>query len=255
MTLRRTLLTLTLLIMTTAACAESTQNLPDPVQAIQERGVQIVGEFEAPGGLTGYAGIMGRKPVAIYVTENGQYAIVGSMLDASGEPVNRDTLQEMVVEPMSKRIWSQLENSNWVADGDTDAPRTVYVFSDANCPYCHVFWKRARPWVKSGKVQLRHILVGVISETSDNKAATILTAGNPKHAYTKNEQKFAEGGIEPTEDIPKKVHKKLVSNMRLMRKLGIRGTPGIVYRDDQGHVQIWSGAPPKQAMSKVLGER
>lgn len=253
MTIRRFLLTLALLVMTTTAGAEPQQALPAPIQALQARGVQIVGTFQAPGGLTGYAGVMGRQPLSIYLTENGQYAIIGPMINAEGEFVDQDTLQQMVIEPMSERIWAQLQHSTWVPEGAANAPRIVYVFSDPNCPYCHLFWKRAQPWVDSGKVQLRRVLVGVISRTSANKAAAILTADNPAQAFVKNQKQFREGGITPLEDIPAEIHSKLISNLQLMRQLGLRGTPGIVYRDNAGHVQFWRGVPPKQAMTKVLG--
>lgn len=239
----------------TGTGAETTQAVPAPIQALKQRGLKIVGTFEAPGGLTGYAGVSRHRPIAIYVTEDGQYAIVGSLINAQGQLVNRDTLRQLVAEPMSKQAWAQLQDSTWVPDGDADAPRTVYVFSDANCPYCHMFWKRAQPWVESGKVQLRHILVGVIGKTSDNKAASILGAENPEQAYIKNQQHFREGGIKPMEDIPAEIRKKLAANFQLMRKLGLRGTPAIIYRDEQGHVQFVRGVPPKQAMEKILGPR
>ncbi len=48
---------------------------------------------------------------------------------------------------MSAKMWAKLEASAWVRDGKADAPRVVYTFSDANCPYCHNFWEAARPWV------------------------------------------------------------------------------------------------------------
>src|ERR1700754_2175348 len=74
---------------------------------------------------------------------------------------------------------TQLEHAHWVLDGSAKAPRTVYVFTDPNCPYCNKFWGDARPWVDSGKVQLRHIMVAVIAPTSAGKAATPLTDRDP----------------------------------------------------------------------------
>ena len=47
-----------------------------------------------------------------------------------------------------------------------DAPGTVYVFTDPNCPYCSKFWADARPWVDSGAVVLRHVMVGILTPTS-----------------------------------------------------------------------------------------
>lgn len=51
--------------------------------------------------------------------------------------------------------------------------------SDPNCPYCYKFWQAARPWVESGKVQLRHIQVGVIREESRGQVATLLNSKDP----------------------------------------------------------------------------
>ncbi len=51
-------------------------------------------------------------------------------------------------------------------DGKDNAPKIIYMFSDPNCPYCNRFWQLARPWVDSGKVQIRHIMVGILSHDS-----------------------------------------------------------------------------------------
>lgn len=64
----------------------------------------------------------------------------------------------------------------WILDGKKEAPVIVYVFADPFCPYCKQFWQKARPWVDSGKVQLRTILVGVIKPESPATAAAILAA-------------------------------------------------------------------------------
>lgn len=84
---------------------------------------------------------------------------------------------------MGDQVWAQLESATWVLDGKADAPRIVYTFSDANCPYCNHFWEAARPWVNSGKVQLRHLLVGIIREDSPAKAAAILGASDVDSCY------------------------------------------------------------------------
>ncbi len=55
-----------------------------------------------------------------------------------------------------------MEKASWILDGKKDAPVVLYVFADPFCPYCKQFWQQARPWVESGKVQLRTLLVGVI---------------------------------------------------------------------------------------------
>lgn len=245
-------LSLLLLVATTGSQAADT---PAPIKAIEARGVEIVGQFDAPAGLKGYAGIVGQRPVTIYLTEGGEYALVGYLIDGNGKDVGQEAVRRLVTKPMSRRIWSQLESSAWVADGSVDAPKIVYEFSDPNCPYCHQFWQQARPWVESGKVQIRHIIVGIIGQDSPNKAATIFTASSPESALAQNERMFAKGGIKPTPVVPADVQQKLDANLKLMRELGFRGTPGIVFRDDEGVLQRQTGLPSSADLPKVLGPR
>lgn len=188
------------------------------------------------------------------VTPDGEHAVVGTMINAQGEDVGAAALQRIVAGPMSTKTWAQIEDSHWVRDGQADAPRVVYTFSDANCPYCHRFWEAARPWVESGKVQLRHVLVGVIREDSANKAAAILEADSPADALAYNERNFDNGGIQPMATIPQQVRSRLTENELLMVELGFQGTPGILFRDDAGLVQRRSGMPRPNDLPVVLGQ-
>ncbi len=149
----------------------------------------------------------------------------------------------------------QLEASHWIADGKPNAPRVVYTFSDPNCPYCDKFWHAARPWVHSGKVQLRHVIVGVIRPDSANKAASIFAAASPSEALARNELSYEAGGIAPAATVPADVRAKLDASEKLMTTLGFQGTPAILFRDDKGIVQRRSGLPTEQDLTVVLGPR
>lgn len=251
----RLLIPALLMLVATAACAGPKDALPAPVKALESQGVQIVGQFDTGTELAGYAGVIGLKPVAIYVTTDGQHAIIGQMINGDAELIHAGVIKKLAIMPASRHIWSQLEKSTWVPDGHTDAPRIVYVFSDTDCPYCHLFWQKARPWVKAGKVQLRHVMVGVISDSSPNKAAAVLTAANPEQAYTYNQRLFSNGGITPLDAVPDAIAAQLNANQALMRALGIPGTPGIVYRNDDDKLEVVRGVPSDQALSALLGPR
>lgn len=228
---------------------------PAVIDAVESQGFEVYGEFSAPGGLRGFAGLAGQRPMAVYVTPDGEHAVIGMLIDSKGEDVGQRELQRLVAEPMSKRIWGQLEKSHWVADGRANAPRVVYVFSDPNCPYCHRFWTAARPWVDAGKVQLRHIMVGVIREDSANKVAAILGAASPSEALTRNERAYDAGGIKGLATVPAAVRKQLDENESLMLQLGFQGTPAILFQDAAGAVQRRSGMPPADDLPAVLGPR
>lgn len=228
---------------------------PAVLAALEAKGFEVLGDFDAPSGLHGYAGLAGQQPLAVYVTADGQHALVGTLLDAKGNDAGADALQRLVAAPMSRRIWSQLEKSRWVADGRADAPRVVYVFTDPNCPYCNRLWENARPWVDAGKVQLRHVMVGVIRPDSATKAAAILTAASPAAALARNERNRETGGITPAATISGAIRSALDSNEHLMTQLGFQGTPGILFRDAKGLVQRRSGMPPDNEMALVFGPR
>lgn len=256
--LSHTVLALALVAATACSRAEEPDAKPEQVRpavikTIEAQGLEVFGEFDAPGGLRGFAGLAGQRPMAVYVTPDGQHAVVGMLIDAKGEDIGQAQLQRMVAAPVSKRIWAQLEKSHWVGDGQADAPRVVYTFSDPNCPFCNRFWRATRPWVDSGKVQLRHILVGVIRDDSANKAAAILGASSPSAALARNETAYASGGIAGLPAVPAQVRTQLDANEKLMVELGFQGTPGILFRDADGTVQRRSGMPSAEDLTAVLG--
>jgi thiol:disulfide interchange protein DsbG len=247
------MLAIALFLLIASSQAQSADR-PASVQALEGQGLTVVQEFAVGGGMRGFAGVADGHPIAIYVTADGK-AIVGTRLDEKGAPLDEATLQNLVAKPMAQQAWTQLESATWVLDGKAQAPRIVYTFSDPNCPYCHRFWEAARPWVDSGKVQLRHVLVGIIREDSPAKVAAILTASDRSAALLENERNHAQGGIAPAQEVPGKVREILEANQRLMLAQGFRGTPGIVYLDADGTLQKINGMPQGEALSKMMGPR
>jgi len=246
------------------------QDKPAPLRALEKEGLTVVGTFPSPGGLTAWAGYMGQKPIALYATPDGKYVIAGTLLDADGKDVNRGVLEKTVSKPMTDGVWGQLQGSHWVADGSAKAPRTVYVFTDPNCPYCNKLWSDTRPWVDAGKVQLRHIIVGILTPSSPGKAAALLADKNPATtlaAYEKAQMAattngLASGhprprgddGLKPLPHIPPAVQAQLDGNLNLMSGLGMQATPAVVWRDAKGVVQMRTGVPD-YALAEIMGPR
>ncbi len=243
---------------------------PAVLAAVEKQGVTVVGTFPAPGGLTAWAGYIGQRPISLFVTPDGKHVIAGTLLDVEGNEVAESALQEAVRGPMTEPVWKKLEASHWIQDGKNGAPRMVYVFTDPNCPYCNKFWADARPWVDSGKVVLRHVMVGILTPTSAGKAAALLADKNPAAALeayerghmAQNGKTLATGrprplgdeGLKPLATIPSDVQAKLAANEQLMGSLRLQATPAMVWRDAGGKLQMRSGAPPS-ALVEVLGPR
>lgn len=232
----------------------SDKDLPPVIKALQSQGFSDVREFPAGAGLRGFAGVAAQEPLAVYVTPDGN-GIVGTRLSPDGKRVDEQRITDLVAKPMGDAMFAKLDASAWVLDGKANAPRIVYTFSDPNCPYCHKFWDAARPWVDAGKVQLRHVLVGVIKADSSTKAAAILGARDKTAALLENEKKFASGGIKPAGSVSADIRAKLDANQMLMTELGFRGTPGIIFRDEQGLAQRLGGMPQGDAMKAVMGDK
>jgi thiol:disulfide interchange protein DsbG len=166
--------------------------------------------------------------------------------------------------------WAALEHAHWLADGRDDAPRKVYVFTDSNCPYCTKLCSDARPWVKSGKVQLRHLIVGILTPTREGKAAAILGEGDPAAKLASYEASHAlsvstmlaggqhhpteDPGLEPLDPVPSSAQAILAENLKLMQSFKVQATPGDVFLDEQGHVQVHQGIALVQ-FAEVLGAK
>jgi thiol:disulfide interchange protein DsbG len=246
------------------------QDRPTPLSALEKQGITIVGTFPSPGGLTAWAAYMGQQPVALYATPDGKHVIAGTLLDADGKDVNRAVLEKTVSKPMTDGVWGRLQTSHWVADGSAKAPRTVYVFTDPNCPYCNKLWSDVRPWVDAGKVQLRHVIVGILTPTSPGKAAALLADKNPAallSAYERGQaaasakamasgrpRPLSDDGMKPLASIPPAIQGQLDTNEKIMADLGLRATPAVVWRDAKGAVQMRTGAPD-QTLAEIFGPR
>ncbi len=254
MSMTRWILLLALLTLASGQTRAAEETLPPVVQALAAKGFSDAREFPAGPNLRGFAGLVEGQPVAVYVAADGS-AIIGRRVGVDGANLDEQRLQELVARPMSERIWRRAEAATWVRDGRIDAPRVIYTFTDPNCPYCHHFFEAARPWVDAGKVQLRHLMVGVIRADSPNKAAAILNATDPTAAFLSNEAAFGKGGIPPLAQVPAETGKKLAANEALMRELGFQGTPGILYRDADGMVRRQYGMPQPALLKTILGPR
>ncbi|PCR95283.1 thiol:disulfide interchange protein DsbG [Pseudomonas fluorescens] len=252
----RHLLTLTLgAALLHLPSVQAAEELPDAIKKIEAKGAKIVGQFDAPDGLRGYAAQYQNRGMALYLTPDGKHVLLGNLYDADGNDLSSAPLQKLVYAPMAKEVWAKFEASNWIQDGNKDAPRTVYLFSDPNCPYCNMFWEQARPWVKAGKVQLRHIMVGIIREDSPAKSAALLAAKDPAKALEEHEKAGTASTLKALKNIPAAVQTKLAANMQLMEDLELQATPAIFYMDDKGELQQQQGAPTPDKLAKILGPK
>lgn len=228
-------------------------NLPEPLKLVAEQGGEIVDQFDAPAGMKGYVADVRGHVMTLYVTADDKYLFTGAMLDAKGNNLGEQAVQAYVTGPKSENDWKRLESSNWIADGSPMAKRIIYTFTDPNCPYCKKFWQSARPWIASGQVQLRHILVGILKADSQGKAAAILAADNPAEILAKHEAGNLFPELAALQDPSPEVSNKLMDNHKTMMELNVSATPATFYRDASGAVNKQMGLPPEPVLKEIFG--
>ena len=149
-----------------------------------------------------------------------------------------------------------LQQARWVPEGSTHPRQVLYVFMDANCPYCHTLWQALQPYYASG-LQVRAILVGLIAASSPGKAAAILDAANPSAALRLNEQRWGHGpdprgGIAPVAHPSRRDRRTLARDAELMQAFGIQGTPGIVFTAADGKIYLLPGMPAVADLPRLV---
>lgn len=248
--LRAPMLAGSLFALATTALAD---DYPKAVQHLESRGIDIIDQFDAPGGMIGYIGEMQGRPVSAFLTPDGKHIIMGTLLAEDGTNISQQKVQELLMAPRFAEAWSVLEESQWVRDGSANAEVILYTFTDPNCPFCYRFRQAAAPWIDAGKVQLRHILVGVIQEDSAPKAATILAAEDPEAALLAHHENFQQGGVEVDRSVVSQTYNQVVEHSDLMSGLGLEATPSTFYRDAKGTIAMKAGVPSPEELEVMMG--
>ncbi len=253
---------LLLLLLVGTLCFHSprvfSNDLPPAIRSLESKGMRIIESFDAPNGLQGYIAEHQGRGVALYLLPDGQHILSGHLLDADGTDLSLEPLERLYYAPLHQQLWQDMADSAWIADGSGTAPRIVYVFTDPNCPYCTLFWEDTRPWVERGKVQVRHIMIGIIRPDSIPKAAALLGADDPAaalHAHESDRKKsmLLLPDALLRQEIPEGILKKLDGNHALMKKMNLSSSPVIFYLDGDGRLQRYQGAPAPDDLLAIMG--
>ena len=213
----------------------------DIKKQIEKEGFVFVKKISAPTGMTGWVGHQDQYSNTVFISNDQKYYIKGEMYDAQGNNLSNALIEQHMKKAVLDDVWKTLESSTWIQDGQKNAPRIVYVFSDPNCPYCYKFWQAARPWVKEGKVQLRHIQVGVIRDESRAQAAALLMSKNPEAEFLELNSNKGKKSLKKVDKIPADIAKKIDFNESLMSKYGFFSTPSMVWKDSKGEFKSAQG--------------
>ncbi len=112
--LAATLAALALPITLPMAISAHAESWPAPIQALVDEGLQIHGEFDAPEGLQGYAASHQGREMTLFLTADGEHAIVGTLVDAEGNDLSEAPSRRWCARPLMHsygRTWSRATGS------------------------------------------------------------------------------------------------------------------------------------------------
>ncbi|MDE1979036.1 MAG: thioredoxin fold domain-containing protein, partial [Betaproteobacteria bacterium] len=83
--------------------------------------------------------------------------------------------------PDAVKVLGEMGKATIITEGH--GPRVIYIFFDANCPYCHELYTNLRPKVGKDGLEIRWVPVAVLTPTSVTKGAAILQAPDRLKAF------------------------------------------------------------------------
>lgn len=229
--------------------------LPEPIQHLKNKGLDIVREFPVGAALKGWVVSFEGSDMIVYTTADGEFLINGVLLDAQGNDLTEDHQKNWLPRPG----WQDLATSYFITEtslaANQETPKsTIYMLYDANCPFCHLAWLALQPYREAG-LEVRWIPVAYLKPDSRDKAAAILSAPENQQAalLEKSMQAFGTNSTEFTKAPSTKDKEQLQTNMNLMQSLGLNGTPGWVWLDEEGKMQTHSGMLRLPKLPSVTG--
>ena len=254
-----------------ADARESLLTLPLPIARAIEQGMELESRFNAESGLTGWVLSLDGQFTLVYTTADQRTLISGALINEAGDNLSERYAQKYFPKPDI----SLLEDATYISTGArsngdlpdsasgqgsssdkkpaaaADQPRIVYAFFDASCPFCHLVWKGFQPYLDKG-VEIRWLPVAFLAPDSRDKAAAILQARNPEKALADSMELFGSDE-QPQAAVKDSTRRQLQNNMKLMQRFGIQGTPGLIWQDDAGQLQVRSGMPKLPEFAEITG--
>ncbi|STI19165.1 disulfide isomerase/thiol-disulfide oxidase [Escherichia coli] len=205
--------------------------------------------------MKGYLGKYQDMGVTIYLTPDGKHAISGYMYNEKGENLSNTLIEkEFTHQPDAKcgNGWNNPTGSSTVKKMrrslSTSSPiRSAHIVNS--------FWQQARPWVDSGKVQLRTLLVGVIKPESPATAAAILASKDPAKTWQQYEASGGKLKLNVPANVSTEQMKVLSDNEKLMDDLGANVTPAIYYMSKENTLQQAVGLPDQKTLNIIMGNK
>ncbi|WP_348946483.1 thiol:disulfide interchange protein DsbG [Chitinibacter sp. FCG-7] len=237
--------------------ADKEPQYPRVIQADVEQGMlEVVRSFPAPSGLTGWVLSQAGQHSIAYTTQDGETLLAGMLISEEGKNLSAEHEAQFVPKPDFTALYSTLEQSAYIAEGELENPKKIiYAFTDANCPYCHRVWKALQPYEKVG-LQVRWLQVAILGPTSMTKAIEVMSAADKPAAFAQlalDHGKPWAAKAEYSAESQPEIAEQIRSHAQLMGQFNIAATPGMIWKDAQGKLQVKVGMPRLSELPAITG--
>lgn len=255
--------------------SESIMELPLPIARALEQGMVLESQFNAESDLTGWVLSLDGQFTLVYTTPDQRTLISGALINEAGQNLSELYAQQYFPKPditlLEEATYISIgapkeknlpdsatsadtpaeQQDNAATEKTVEAKRVVYAFFDPSCPFCHLAWKAFQPYIAKG-VEIRWIPVAFLNPESRDKAAAILQDRNPETLLAESMRLF-NTEEQPTTSVKETSRRQLQNNMKLMQRFGIQGTPGLIWSDNNGELNIRSGMPKLDEFAHITG--
>ncbi|SFC26807.1 thiol:disulfide interchange protein DsbG [Marinospirillum celere] len=229
---------------------------PEPIKHLENQGLEVVRNFPVGRSLVGWVVSFDGKDLVVYTTADGEYLINGVILDAQGVDLTEEHQRSWLPRPE----WQDMETAHYLTesslyqneDGQTETRFSLYMFFDPNCPFSQLAWVAMQPYREAG-AEIRWIPVAYLKPDSRHRAAALLDAEQPAELLALNMENFGQSVAELDVAIENHHREQLQANMDLMQSLGINGTPGWVWLDEEDELKTLSGMPRLPRLAEITG--
>lgn len=243
-------------LLAASAGALPAEKYPKAIQVAVDNGAKVIRKFPAASGLTGWVLSENGRYSIIFSTADKKTVIAGALIDEKGENLTEEYEEKYFPKPNPVALFHELEQSDYVVEGTVENPKsTLYIFVDANCPFCHHTWKALQPYQKNG-LQVRWVPVAMMGPGSMSKAIEVLAASDKTAAFRKMMESAGKGkppAARFSEAAQPDIAEKIRKNSDLIKRFGISVTPGIVWQNRQGKIEIKAGMPRLSELPHITG--
>jgi len=239
--------------MANKAAVKPANDYPAPIKMAVSGGLKVEKQFEAAGGMTGWILSQGvGQNIVVFTTPDAQVAIAGNMMDAKGQNLTKQYLEDHAPEPDYTELWNALRNTGYAVEGPRSSKNVIYVFKDANCSFCHLAWRALQPYTAAG-LQVRWVPVAFLAEDSMGKAAAMMSARDGNAHMKRLHESWGKQDPSVIAKPTAAQEARVQANNKLMNDWGFRGTPATVYKDKNGKVQVVGGMFRLSQLPEITG--